>query len=71
MGTPSPRITRVSIQRGFTGVQSLSLPEGLEGTWLTQGCVLENGSHHGKSGQSYILRSGEGIGSLPFPRANS
>lgn len=39
-------------------------PDGLSNTWLSQGCVLENGSHCGNNGQNVHSKDRDQVRSL-------
>ena len=51
----------------LTGFSHIFCPEDLSNTLLSQGCILENGSHCGNGRQKFIPRTGTGRGAFHCP----
>lgn len=67
---PPPRILKVYIE-ALPGFAHIIRPDGLRSILQSQGCVLENGSHCGNSGQKDHSKDREGPRSSQLPGSRS
>lgn len=67
---PSARIVKVYIE-ALTGCSCIHSPAGLNNTLLSQGCVLENGSHYRNNERNVYSKVRGGDKSLQLPRSSS
>lgn len=53
-----------SLYRGFTALSHMYCADGLSITALSEGCILENSSHCGKTGETVHSKAGDGVRKL-------
>ena len=62
---PSARIFKVYVE-ALTGCSHIYCPDDLNNTLISQGCILENGSHHGNCEQNICSKDRRGMEEPPF-----